>query len=43
MSKQVVINFVLIQAAWFACVLGAARGMPWLGVFATVFDCGLAS
>lgn len=36
MSKQVVINFVLFQAAWFACVLGAAHGMAWLGVFATV-------
>lgn len=35
MSKQVVINFVLFQAAWFACVLGAARGVAWLGVFAT--------
>lgn len=25
------INFILFQAAWFACVLGAARGAPWLG------------
>ena len=23
------------QAAWFACVLGAARGWPWVGVVAT--------
>jgi len=36
MSKQVVINFVLFQAAWFACVLGAARGMAWVGVIATI-------
>lgn len=25
------INFVSFQAGWFACVLGAANGMPWLG------------
>ena len=37
MSKMVIINFVLFQAAWFACVLGAAHGMPWLGVIATIF------
>jgi hypothetical protein len=37
MSKMVIINFVLFQAAWFACVLGAAHAMPWLGVIATVF------
>lgn len=36
MSKQVVINFILFQAAWFACVLGAARGMAWLGVITTI-------
>lgn len=26
-----VVNFVLYQVGWFACVLGAARGVPWLG------------
>jgi len=26
-----VINAVLFQVAWFAAVLGTARGMPWLG------------
>jgi Protein of unknown function (DUF2878) len=36
MSKNVIINFILFQIAWFACVLGAARGMPWLGVIVTV-------
>ena len=25
------VNVLLFQAAWFAAVLGAARGMPWLG------------
>lgn len=34
---MVIINFVLFQAAWFACVLGAAHSMPWLGVIATIF------
>jgi len=28
------INFIMFQAAWFAAVLGAAHGMPWLGVIA---------
>lgn len=36
MSKNVIINFIFFQIAWFACVLGAARYMPWLGVFVTV-------
>ena len=32
------LNFMLFQVSWFACVLGAANGMPWLGplVVATV-------
>lgn len=25
------LNFVQLQAGWFACVLGAAHGQPWLG------------
>lgn len=29
-----IINFILFQAAWFAAVLGAAHGIPWLGVIA---------
>ncbi len=32
MSKNIIINFVLFQIGWFACVLGAAKQMPWLGV-----------
>ncbi|MEI6213294.1 MAG: DUF2878 domain-containing protein [Desulfuromonadales bacterium] len=31
-----VINVVLFQVAWFAAVLGAARGMLWLGPLAMV-------
>lgn len=27
-----VINFILFQIGWFACVIGAAKQMPWLGV-----------
>ncbi|MEO8859248.1 MAG: DUF2878 domain-containing protein [Burkholderiaceae bacterium] len=30
------INFILSQAGWFAGVLSAARGMPWLGALAMV-------
>lgn len=30
MAKKAV-NFILFQAAWFACVLGAAKGWFWLG------------
>ena len=26
------VNFLLYQAGWFACVLGAARHHPWLGL-----------
>ena len=33
MSKsQLIINFVLFQIGWFACVLGAGKQLPWLGV-----------
>jgi len=27
----VAVNILLFQAGWFACVLGAAHAMPWLG------------
>jgi hypothetical protein len=32
----IIINFVLFQAGWFACVLGGASGMPWIGLIAVV-------
>ena len=35
-KSNVIINFILFQTAWFACVLGAARNMPWLGVIVTI-------
>lgn len=28
------VNFVAFQASWFACVLGGAAQLPWLGVAA---------
>lgn len=36
LKKNVIINFILFQAAWFACVLGAAHNRPWLGVIVTI-------
>jgi len=30
--KLNLINFVLFQIGWFACVISAAAGMPWIGV-----------
>lgn len=30
---QTIINFILFQLAWFACVIGASKGLPWLGVY----------
>lgn len=32
-KPQIIINFVLFQIGWFACVIGAAKQLPWLGVF----------
>lgn len=31
-TKLKVINFVLFQIGWFACVISAAHQLPWLGV-----------
>jgi hypothetical protein len=25
------VSFIVLQLGWFACVLGPAKGMPWLG------------
>lgn len=36
--RQKIINFVFFQIGWFACVLGATKQMPWLGVgFLVIF------
>lgn len=31
MTARSIASFVALQVTWFACVLGAAHGMPWLG------------
>ena len=33
---MLVANFILFQLAWFACVMGAAKDMPWAGVSVTL-------
>lgn len=33
-SARKAVNFILFQSAWFAAVLGAAHGAPWLGLVA---------
>jgi hypothetical protein len=33
---ELVLNLVLFQAGWFACVLGAAQGLPWVGALAAI-------
>jgi hypothetical protein len=35
MNKKILINFSLFQLSWFACVIGAAKDLPWLGVIIT--------
>lgn len=32
---MLIINFILFQVAWFACVIGAGKGIPWFGVAVT--------
>ncbi len=29
--SMLIINFILFQVGWFACVLGAAYSLPWVG------------
>jgi len=29
---KVAVNFIAFQVGWFACILGASSGMPWIGV-----------
>lgn len=33
---NLLLNVILFQAGWFACVLGAANGLPWAGALAAV-------
>ena len=39
--KRKVINVAAFQIGWFAAVLGAAGGMPWLGVIVVPFVLGV--
>jgi hypothetical protein len=32
MNPKVIINFILFQITWFACVIGGAERLPWLGI-----------
>jgi len=31
------LNFILFQAVWFSCVLGAVYGRAWIGIAAAIF------
>ncbi len=31
-KSQIISNFILFQIGWFACVIGASKQSPWLGV-----------
>ncbi len=33
---MLLLNFILFQVSWFACVMGAANSQPWLGVIVTI-------
>lgn len=34
--NRTLINFAAFQAGWFSCVLGAANGVPWLGLLTVI-------
>jgi hypothetical protein len=35
-EPRALLNFAVFYAGWFACVLGAAHGRPWLGTLAVL-------
>lgn len=40
-TPLLLLNIAVYQAGWFACVLGAARGRPWLGLaIVAIIVCG---
>lgn len=39
--QQILQNFVFFQIGWFACVMGAAYDMPWVGLLLTSIIIGL--
>jgi hypothetical protein len=40
MPMHIIVNFLLFQLAWFACVLGAANTIPIIGVIVTALVVG---
>lgn len=38
---QLVINFIIFQVAWFACVVSAARQMEWIAVISIILAIGI--
>lgn len=40
-KRYLLINYILFQFNWFACVMGAGQGWPWLGVFTVAGSCAL--
>lgn len=36
LARIKLLNMLLFQAGWFTCVIGAARGYPWLGALGVV-------
>jgi len=39
MTIRAIVNLTAFQIGWFAAVLGAGRGMPWLGVVVVPLVC----
>ena len=39
--RDILINIGLYEAAWFACVFGAAYGHPWLGILVCAVAVGV--
>ena len=40
-TQRIVLNFILFQLGWFACVLGAANQLPWLAFVIAVSLVGI--
>ena len=39
--KAVVANLAMYKVGWLACVLGAAAGLPWLGIMPVAVACAI--
>lgn len=40
-TLRLALIFIGFQAAWFGCILGVARGLPWMGIAAVAVVVGL--